>query len=83
MRSQPAHQLLLGIMITQLDHQEPPMRMLAAEALLGELLRGGVACARGQTRRCQWGEGATAAALHARARTGPAASSSLAAPVPV
>ncbi len=35
MRSHPAHQLLLGIMITQLD-KEPPVRMLAAEALLGE-----------------------------------------------
>lgn len=35
LRSHQAHQLLLGIMITQLD-QEPAVRSLAAEALLGE-----------------------------------------------
>ena len=34
MRSHAAQQLLLGIMITQLD-KEPPVRALAAEALLG------------------------------------------------
>lgn len=36
MRSHHAHTLLLGIMITQLD-RAPPVRALAAEALLGEL----------------------------------------------
>jgi hypothetical protein len=35
MRSHSAHQLLLGIMVTQLD-REPAVRMLAAEVLLGE-----------------------------------------------
>lgn len=35
MRSHHAHQLLLGIMITQLDHRDAPVRALAAEALLG------------------------------------------------
>ncbi|KAI3426356.1 hypothetical protein D9Q98_008728 [Chlorella vulgaris] len=35
MRSHPAHQLLLGLLITQLDHPEPGLRMLAAEQLLG------------------------------------------------
>lgn len=36
MRSHHAHNLLLGIMITQLD-RAPAVRALAAEALLGEL----------------------------------------------
>ena len=39
MRSHSAHQLLLGIMVTQLD-REPAVRMLAAEVLLGEPAQG-------------------------------------------